>query len=75
MTDRPKLTLLANIPAIGVIQFDSPKTGTHAEYGDWFLYCVKVDGVDHNWFATEQSNGIVQHLGLKKDSTVEILKQ
>ena len=73
MSDRPKLSLKANIVTDGQLVFDSPKVG-NSEHGEYHLYCVKVDGTEYSWFASGQAHEIVQKLNLGKDSPIAILK-
>jgi len=47
---RPKLKLTSGTHVLE-LAYDKCRKGEHGEYGPWQCYCVKLNGVEHSWFA------------------------
>jgi hypothetical protein len=53
MTQRTKLELEINKPTELELLYDEPVTGK-SQYGDYFLYAVKVNGSEYSYFPNEE---------------------
>ena len=48
--DKPLLELKTNVPVVAEFLFDKGKSG-EGQYGAWYLYGLKVDGTEYNFFS------------------------
>ena len=53
MEQRPKIEFETGKTYKVELLFDSPKTGKNAKGNDWYLYSVKHDGIEKNFFAND----------------------
>ena len=51
VNQKPKLEFQKGTTYKVELSFDAPKTGKNAKGNDWYLYGVKHDGIDKNFFA------------------------
>ena len=70
---KPRLKFKANLPEDVELTFDKPKQG-EGQYGEWFMYGCKHEGVEKVFFPSKMLHTMIQMLGLKEGSKFTILK-
>ena len=70
---RPKLELGLNEEASVKLLRDKPATGS-SNYGPYFLYSIRHDGVEKSWFAPEELHAAIAERGLKAGDEFAIRK-
>jgi hypothetical protein len=61
MTQRAKLELPINKPVEIELLYDEPITGA-SQYGKYFMYAVRSDGMEYSFFVTEEANDQLKQL-------------